>query len=82
MGVPRNFDHVIFLAFLRMPDISIEWHYNKAHRGKGPMDWIGGTEKNLVYRRVLSGDIVINTPREFAEFANQISSVDCCSSTI
>ena len=48
---------------------------------KGPMDRIGGTVKNLVYRRVLSGEVVINTPREFAEFANEISSVDCCSST-
>ena len=41
------------------------------------MDRIGGTVKNLVYRRVLSGDVIINTPQEFAEFANQISSVDC-----
>ena len=32
--------------------------------------------KNLLYRRVLSGDVVINTLREFVEFANQISSVD------
>ena len=44
---------------------------------KGPIDRIGGTVKNLVYRRVLSGEVVINTPREFAEFANEISSVDC-----
>ena len=33
--------------------------------------------KNLVYRRVLSGDVVINTLREFVESANQISSVNC-----
>ena len=33
--------------------------------------------KNLVYRRVLSGDAVINTLREFVELANKISSVDC-----
>ena len=39
------------------------------------MDRIGGLIKNLVYCRVLSGDVVINTPREFAEFSNQI--VDC-----
>ena len=44
---------------------------------KGPMDGTGGAVKNLVYRRVLSGDAVINTHREFAEFANQISSIDC-----
>ena len=27
--------------------------------------------------RVLPGDVVINTHREFPEFANQITSVDC-----
>ena len=33
------------------------------------MDRIGGLIKNLVYCRVLSGDVVINTPREFAELS-------------
>ena len=33
--------------------------------------------KNLVYSRILSGDVVIITLREFVEFANQISRVDC-----
>ena len=41
------------------------------------MDSIVGTVKNLVYRRILSGYLVVNTPREFTELANQISSVDC-----
>ena len=41
------------------------------------MDRIEVTVKNLVYRRLLSGDVVINTLREFVEFANQISSADC-----
>ena len=41
------------------------------------MDGIGGTVKNLVCHRFLSGNLVINTPREFAEFATQINSVDC-----
>ena len=41
---------------------------------KGLIDRIGGTVKNLVYCWILSGDVVINTSREFA---NQISSVDC-----
>ena len=58
------------------PDM-IDWHYNKVHHGKGLMDRIDVTVKNLVYRRLLSGDVVINTLREFVEFANQISSVDC-----
>ena len=57
--------------------IHIDWHYNEAHHGKGPMDGIGGTVKNLVYHKVLSGDVVINTPKEFADFANRIANVDC-----
>ena len=32
---------------------------------------------DLVYLRVLSGDVVINNTREFTEFADQMSSVDC-----
>ena len=41
------------------------------------MDGIGGTIKGKVFRHVLSKDIVINTPQEFADFANSICSVDC-----
>ena len=59
------------------PDIAIDWHYKEANQGKRPMDVIGGTVRNLVYCRVLSGDVVINTFREFREFENQISSIDC-----
>ena len=58
-------------------DVDLFWHYNEAHHGKGPMDGIGGTIKGKVFRRVLSKDIVINTPQEFAEFANSICNVDC-----
>ena len=51
----------------------------QTHHGKGPMDVIGGTIKNLVYHKVFSGckDAVINTPKKFAKFANEISNVDC-----
>ena len=41
-----------------------------------PRERLDGTVNNLFSRRDLSGDAVINTPREFAEFSNQISSVD------
>ena len=57
--------------------MSLEWHYKEAHHGKGLMDCIGGTIKNLVYRKVLSGDVVTDTLRKFAEFSNEISNVDC-----
>lgn len=39
------------------------------------MDGICGTIKNLVYCKVLSGDVVIDTPKTFATFANEISNV-------
>ena len=34
---------------------SLKWYYNEAHCGKGPMDGVGGTLKNLVFRAVKSG---------------------------
>ena len=43
---------------------------------KGPIDGIDRTIKNLVYRKVLSRDFVIDIPKTFAEFANEISNVD------
>ena len=55
------------------PDLDIKWHYNEAHHGKGPMDGIGGTIKNVVYRRVMAGDLVINTPEEFVTKADELS---------
>ena len=69
--------YVFSLLTHMQPYINTEWHYNEAHHGKGPMDGIGGTVKILVYRRGLSGDVVINTPKEFANFADQITSVNC-----
>ena len=47
--------------------IKLTWCYNERHHGKGPMDGIGGTIKNCVYRDVMSGKCVINTPKEFAD---------------
>ena len=69
----------VFRLLLDMqPDLDIEWHYNEAHHGKGPMDGIGGTIKNVVYRRVMAGDLVINTPEEFATKADELShSIKC-----
>ena len=48
------------------PEIGLEWHYNEAHHGKGPMDEIGDPVKNTVFRKVLSGEVVIGSPEEFA----------------
>ena len=36
------------------------------------MDGVGGTVKNMVFRSVKSGRAVINSPKEFAEHANEV----------
>ena len=51
-------------------DLSIEWHYNEAHHGKGPMDGIGGTIKNVVFRQVKCGKIIVNSAKDFCDAAN------------
>ena len=49
-----------------------EWHYNEAHHGKGPMDGVGGTIKNLVFCAVKSGKVSVRDPEEFAKATNDI----------
>lgn len=48
-------------------DLDLEWHFNEAHHGKGPMDGIGGTIKN-----VKSGKVVVNSAKEFCDAANRL----------
>ena len=47
--------------------INLSWFYNERHHGKSPMDGVGGTMKNAVYRDVKSGKVTINSAKEFAE---------------
>ena len=63
---------VFKLFTLIHPKIGLEWHCHEAHHGKESMDGIGGTVKNTVFRKVLSGEVVIGSPEEFAQYANQI----------
>ena len=51
----------------------LAWHYNEAHRGKGPMDGISGIIKNVVSCQVKSGQIIINSAEDFCRAANQFS---------
>ena len=48
---------------------SLCWFYNERHHGKGPMDGVGGTTKNVIFRKVKSGQIVVHTPKEFSDAA-------------
>ena len=51
--------------------IYTEWHYNKSHRGKDTMDGIGGIVKNVIFRKVKSGNVVIDSPK-FVDYASQL----------
>ena len=67
--------YVLMLLTILKSDLNIEWHYNEVHHGKGPTDGVGGTVKNMVYRRVLAGDMNEN-PKQSADFAYEVCNVD------
>lgn len=48
----------------------ITWCYNERHHGKGPMDGLGGTIKNKVFRDVKSGKVRILDAKSFSDYAN------------
>ena len=51
--------------------IKLSWLYNERYYGKGPMNGIGGTLKNAVYRDVKPGKAIINDTKEFAEYVDK-----------
>ena len=53
------------LAGTKFLNKSLCWFYNEEHHGKLPMDDVGGTIKNVIFRKVKSGQVVIYTPKEF-----------------
>ena len=52
--------------------INIEWNYFEANHGKGVVDGIGGTVKHAVYSHVLTNRVVIKSPKQLAEYVNEI----------
>ena len=64
----RNSDLVSCSSYYQPTD---QWHYNEAHHGKGPMDGIGGTIKNMIFRQVKAGKVIINSAEDFYNAANQ-----------
>ena len=51
--------------------ITLECNYNEAHYSKGPMDGIGEKTKNVVFRLVKTGRVIINSAEEFSVAANK-----------
>ena len=60
---------------------SLCWFYNERHHDKGPMDGVAKTIKNVIFRKVKSGQIVVHTPKEFSDavmkFVSFIVTVTC-----
>ena len=52
--------------------VNLRRYYNERHHGKGHMDGVGRTIKNMVYRDVLSNKCVITNPEEFCNHANKV----------
>ena len=48
---------------------SMCWFYNERHQGEVPMDDLGGTIKNVIFRKMQSGQIVVQTHKEFSDVA-------------
>ena len=53
---------------------SLCWFFNEGHHGKFPMDDIGRTIKNIIFRKVNSGQIVVHTLKEFYDAAMKLVS--------
>ena len=55
---------------------SLYWFYNEGHHGKVPMDDVGEIIKNVIFRKLKSGQVVVHTSKEFSDAAMKyVSSV-------
>ena len=54
------------------PDYTIQWYYNERHHGKGHMDGVWGTVKNMIFQHVKSKKCVISGAKDFAEYTNKV----------
>ena len=53
---------------------SLCWFYSEGHYGKVQMDDIGRTIKNIIFPKVNSGQIVVDTLKEFSDAAMKLAS--------
>ena len=64
--------YVLSLLLTLDKTVNLRWYYNERHHGKGPMDGVGGTIKNRVYRDVMSNKCLIKSAEEFSNHANKV----------
>ena len=52
--------------------VELTWNFNEKSHGKGLMDGVGGTVKNIIFRKVKSGFVMIDSPFEFHQAIQKI----------
>ena len=52
--------------------VTSNWHYSERHHGKAPMDDVGGTLKNRIFRNMISEKCFIQNAEEFFNYANTV----------
>ena len=55
------------LVSTALPGKILSWYYNKRHHHKCPMNGVGGTVKNVIFRKVKSRQLVVYSPLAFCE---------------
>ena len=55
------------LVSTALPGKILSWHYNERHHHKCPMNGVGGTVKNVIFRKVKSSQLVVYSPLAFCE---------------
>ena len=72
MAVLNNLQFAFFMLSKSDHSINNEWNNFEANHGKDVADEIGGTVKHAVYSHVLTNRVVIKSPKQFVEYANEI----------
>ena len=64
-GCAAQFRSRFVFCFSTEINAELVWNYNEKSHGKGPMDGIGGTVKNVIFQKFKSQFITIDTPFGF-----------------
>ena len=64
--------YVFTLLTTMSRSVILNTHYNERHHGKGPMNGVGGTLKNIIFRDVMSEKCFIQNAEEFSNYANTV----------
>ena len=73
MTVLLNLEASIFYTISRMfTEKTWRWFYNEDHYDKSPMDGIGETIENVIFRKVKSRHVTVNIHSEFTVAVKKI----------